>query len=442
MSGVRETGRLSALVVLALFVCALGVLAGEQVILVAAVVPIAYGLYGQLTTLPSLSIGVERTVSESNPAPGEYVDVRLTITNTGEATVPKLHVVDGVPAELGVADGSPRLATALRPGESTTLVYTLVARRGTHEFGDTYVGGQSFGGTEERDYGIDASGATGIACHAEVSDPISRDVTHKYTGQVATDDGGTGLEFYATREHQHGDPVSHIDWNRYARDGELTTIEYRERRGTPVVVVVDLRSSVDVARRNIDPPASELGIYAAHRLFEPLSEYGNQVGLAFYTDDGVEWLPPGRGAGHESRAVLALREAADRDWSDNTMTLARRQGRSSPIGAGTIRADGSAVDGRLDELAERLPTTANIVLVTPLLDQFPHQVATFVRAFGHDLTVLTPDVVPRTTVGSRVAALDREVAVTRLQRTGATVVSWDPDEPLARAITQTLEGHL
>lgn len=441
----HHTDRLVALVVLALVVSAVGIALGEAVVLLAAIAPIGYLLYGQLTTLPPLEVAVERELSDPSPTPGADVTVTVTVTNTGEHTLPKVHVIDGVPAELGVAGGSPRRASALRPGESTTLTYSVVAKRGVHEFGETYVNGQSFSGSEEREVSVSADGRSTITCHAAVSDPLEREVTHQYTGQLATDEAGTGLEFYAVRDHHHSDPVSRIDWNRYAKEGALTTIEYRERRGAPVVILVDLRSSAEVARRPIDPPASELSVYAAHRVLEPLLEYGNEVGLAMCTENRIEWLPVGRGSNHEARAELAMREAGERAWSENTMTLTDRMSGPRSNGSATSRAvaDGSGeVNCPFEALEPRLPSSANVVVVTPVVDAFPRRVGQYLRAFDHHVTVLSPNVVSRDRPGGRVAALERELAISKLRRGGTEVISWDPDDPLGHAIARTLEGQL
>lgn len=445
MSVTRATNRLTALVVVAILVSAIGVFTGNRVVLLAAIAPVSYLLYGQLTALPALDVEICRTIDDTNPPPGSEVTVTLTVTNSGGSTVPKLQIVDGVPAELGVANGSPRRATALRPGESATVTYGVVAKRGTHEFGDTYLNGQGFSSTEQREEGQLATGTTEITCDAAVHDPVERELTHEHVGQVPTDDGGTGTEFYTIREHQHGDPVSRIDWNRYAREGKLTTVEFRERKGAPVVVLVDLRPEVDVARRAIDPPANQLSVYAARRLLDPLFTYGAETGVAFDTGSRTELLPPARGADQKARTTLAFREAVATEWSNNTTTLTRRSGRRATSGHANNRAlaDGDGtVQRTLESLEEHLPRRTNLILVSPFLDSFPRDVATYLQSFDHVVTVLSPDVTSRDTAGGQVESLDRDMRITRLRRTGVGVISWDPEQPLAEAITRTLEGQL
>lgn len=435
----KSTTRLNALVVLAICICAAGIILQSRLLVTATIIPLGYHLYGQLTWVPPLNIAVERSVSDEAPAPGEQVEVTVTVTNRGTHTIPKLHIIDGVPPELGVARSTPRRATALRPSESTTVTYTLIAQRGTHEFVETYLNSQSFSGTEEREQAISATGVSRLACHATVSEPLDRDVTHQYAGQVETEEGGPGLEFYATREHQHSDPVSRIDWNRYAKEKELTTITYRERRGAPVIILVDLRSDINVARREVDPPASELDLYAAHQLLKPLLTYGSKVGLAFFTGSRIEWLPPNRGTNHETRIEIAIREARDQTWSENTTTLRMDETHASEEQvSATARTDGSdPLRSIFMQLHSRLEATTNILVVSPLLDSFPERAAEYFHAFGHDVAILSPNVVSEMTPGGRVAALDRRVASTQLRRTGTPVISWHPDDPLGEAIAQT-----
>ncbi|MFB6298210.1 MAG: DUF58 domain-containing protein [Salinirussus sp.] len=428
MTPTRRTGRLAGLVVLGVSLLAAGVAVRSHTVLVAALLPVAYLLYGQLAGVPALDVSVDRTVDEERPAPGSTVEVTVTVRNTGDRAIPKLHVVDGVPPELGVTDGSPRYATPLRPGESATFSYAVAARRRSHRFGEVYVAAQGFAGTTERETAVTAAGTAELTCQAAVDDPLPRTVTDRYAGQVPTDEPGAGLEFYATREYRRGDPTARIDWNRYAREGELATVEFRERRGAPVVVVVDARSAVDVARRPADPPASELAIYAAGQLVEPLLRRGSEIGLAFVTGSGIEWLAPGRGSNHEARIGAAVREAADREWSANTVTL-------------DVAPEAAGDRGVVENITERLPTGANLVVVSPLLDDFPVRTAEYSRALGHAVSVLGPDVTARDSPGERMAAVDRVLAIRNLRRTGCRVVSWHPDDPLAAAVARTLEGE-
>jgi hypothetical protein len=105
----------------------LGLLYGSPAVLAGAVVPLAYVTYAAVSALPTtVSLQIRRRVVANQITPGDTVPVRLTVENTGRSALPDLRVVDGVPETLGVADGSPRAAVSLRPGETATLSYAVV----------------------------------------------------------------------------------------------------------------------------------------------------------------------------------------------------------------------------------------------------------------------------------------------------------------------------
>ncbi len=56
-----------------------------------------------------------RSVSDAQPTPGEPVAVELTLTNTGSSSLTDVRVIDGVPEELPVVEGSPRLCPRCGP---------------------------------------------------------------------------------------------------------------------------------------------------------------------------------------------------------------------------------------------------------------------------------------------------------------------------------------
>ncbi|MFT8130995.1 NEW3 domain-containing protein, partial [Salmonella enterica] len=80
------------------------------------------------------AIELSRTVDHKHAVPGRAVTVTLTVENVSDRPVPEVRVVDGVPTDLSVVTGSPRLATGLRAGGSATTSYTVRVQHGTHAF--------------------------------------------------------------------------------------------------------------------------------------------------------------------------------------------------------------------------------------------------------------------------------------------------------------------
>jgi uncharacterized protein (DUF58 family) len=283
--GATRSARYHGGLVAVLLVGAVGVLTGNDGLLLLALVPLAYVAYGTVGEAGD-SVAVERSFDPDQPRPDERVRVRVRVENTGDRTLPDVRIVDDVPEDTDV-EGAPALATALRPGETATLSYAVRPGYGTCRFGPVTVRSRNAAGTAavtvERTPAADTLDPT-----AAVDEVPLRDRTTPQAGRRPADAAGSGVEFYATREYRRGDPRSRIDWRRLARTGELTTVEFREERATTTVFVVDARPA---ARRE---NALALSTYAADRGLRVLREEGASAG-ALALREGIELLAePGR----------------------------------------------------------------------------------------------------------------------------------------------------
>jgi uncharacterized repeat protein (TIGR01451 family) len=412
----RETNRWLGVNAPALLAGSLGVLLSRPALVLAGVLGVAFGAYARAGGPPDVRVSLARELDREAAAPGDLVRVTVTVRNEGDALVPDLRVVDGVPPALAVADGSPRHATALRPGKAASFTYTLRAARGSHTFEPATVLARGFGGSVEREVSVRSESPTELACTPglEVGAPLPlRTQTTPYTGRVATDTGGPGAEFHSVREYRPGDPLSRIDWRRVARTGEYATLQFRRERAVTVVLVVDTREEAFCAPDPDAPSAVERSVTAAGRAFTSLLATGDRVGLANYGP--VEfWLAPGAGDKHRARARAAL--GTDPAFSPTPV--------EEPFFAGI----------RLRHLRRRLPGDAQVVLFTPLADDYVVRVARRLDAYGHLVTVVSPDPTTRGSPGKQVARVERALRASELRSAGVRAVDWPPDEPLAAAI--------
>lgn len=407
----RETGRWGTALAAGLSVGATGVLLGNAAVLLAAAVPFTYAAYGYATRAPPLSVGVERTVDDPTPRPGAPVEVEVTVRNDTEGPIPDLRIVDGVPDRLPVTDGSPRAVVSLAAGESASFSYRVAGRRGDHRFGKLALFARSVNGAVERHATRDPD--TRIRCRGGVDAIPLRGLTGQSAGRVPTDAGGEGLAFHAVRAHQPSDPMSRIDWNRFARTGELTTIQFQQERAATVVLVIDDRQSADRSRGPDEPSAVEYGAYAAEHVAAPLLARNDAVGAALL--DGGAYLPPDTGRAQSLR-VARLLDGAE---PSGTRSIARR-------------ADGGSI-------RRHLPDHAQVALFTPLLDDQAVETADLFEAHGHPVTLISPDVTGDTP-GGRLAGLDRAGRVRSLREGRVRVVDWSPTEPLRAAVERDSRG--
>ncbi|WP_276302524.1 DUF58 domain-containing protein [Halorussus lipolyticus] len=396
-----------------------GILTKNTTIFLAGVVGFAYAAYQYGTRPPAFSVSVEREISERSPLPSREVEVTVIVRNDGEEPIADLRVVDGVPERLGVVEGSPRHCTSLRAGEEAAFSYSVRAQRGTHEFGPTSLVARNVSGSAERRFEREAEGR--ITCETRADDvPLPAD-TSSHPGHITTDSGGEGVEFYATREYQSADPMSRIDWKRYAKVGELTTVEFRENRSATVMVVVDARTPARVAQRAGEPDAVELSEYAAERLAEAFVRRNDRVGLAVF-GPAETYLAPGGG----DEQVARFRAELDASARERTPTAGifddSRQNRAN--------------ESRFDTLRKRMPDSAQVVFLSPMADDYAVEVAKRFRAYGHAVTVVSPDVTGTDTPGGGVERIERARRLAEVRTGEIRVADWSPDDPIRVAISK------
>lgn len=393
---------------------AAGILLEQPTVLLAGVVGVGFAAYARTEPTGPVELSVERTF-EDDPAPGDDVEVTVTVTNEESRSIGDLRIVDGVPPALEVVEGSPRYGTPLRSGGSTTFSYTVAARRGRHEFEPTLAIARNLPGEEERTVrvGTDAT----LTCRPPLRPtdaPVSlRRQATRYAGSVETDTGGDGVEFHATRQYRPGDPTNRIDWHRRARTGELATLQFREERAATVVLVVDTQPSAYVAHEPYAEHAVDRSVEAASRLFPRLLDDGHRVGVATL-GPGDCWLPPRRGTDHRARGRTLL--ATDPALS------------SVPGTAG-----GNAWIWKR-RLRRRLPADAQLVVFSPLCEWYTVRTIRQFGAYGHPVSVVSPDPTADRTPGQRLMGVRRALYLSELRGADVPIVDWEPARPLEAAL--------
>ncbi len=416
----RETERWAGVGALALLAGAIGMALTLPSVLLLSVVGVTYAAYARQASPPTVELTVERDLSDPEPNPDDEVEVTVTVRNDGAETLPDLRLIDGVPPGLTVESGSPRLGTALRPGRRATFSYTVVARRGDHEFGPLQVIARDASGAAEREVAVEAPGTLSCVPPLEATGtvPLSGTAT-RYAGRVATDSGGEGVEFHATREYRPGDPPNRIDWNRHARTRELATLLFREERAATVVLLVDVRKQAYRAPGPDSANAVERSVVAAGRAFESLLAGGDRVGIASFGPRDC-WLAPGAGNSHRERArrLLATHEA---------FSVVPPETEFLP-------------SARLADVRRRAPVDAQFVLLSPVTDDYVGTVARRLQAHGHPVTVLSPDVTADGDPARRLARVERGLRLNALREHDVRVVDWAADEDLSVALQRASQG--
>lgn len=422
-----ETGHWWGVGSVALAAIGAGALLESPGLLLAGAGAIGYAGFARSSSVPDPTIAVERTVDPAEPAPGESVTVRTTITNDGSRPLFDCRVVDGVPGALSVIDGTCRVGTALFPGDSVTLEYAVEARPGSHEFDPVLVILGDTSRSAERTVLVPAS--TAVTCTPSRSRPASTAPHHRSTlrrtGHLRTDDGGSGTDFHSIREYQTGDPINRIDWNRRARTGELATIQFHKMQATRVLLVVDARRAAYAAPTETATHAVDRSVDAAGRIAADALASGDSVGLTAIgptsrRDGGTDaapstvqepcWIPPASGRDHRHRIYRAL--ATHPQFS-------------------TVPAPDTQVwISHLSGIKRQLSGDMELVFLTPLTDFGSALIARRLASPGRRVTVISPDPTDADTPERLLASHCRRLRTSALRRRGISIIDWSTDESL------------
>lgn len=323
---------------------------------------------------------------------------------------------------LSVVDGTPRHTAVLRPGWTTTWTYTVEAVHGVHRFEPATAIVRSMGGGVEVETTV--AGKTVVECTTPVVDiPLHNTTRQHDVGPLVTDVGGAGIEFHQVRQYRRGDAMNRIDWKRFARTGDLTTVEFREERPASLVILLDAREAAYRAAADGDTHGVAAVLAAAEQLLPALMDERIYVGVAAIGRELV-WLPPRTGTEHyiELRDTLA---------SHPTLSMYPPTPDAS---------DDTAAELQLVELRKRLGTTDQVVLLSPLADEFATNVAATLHASGTPVTVVTPNVTGDGSVGAKVGRVERRHRVATLREAGIPVADWSPDERLGTVLLHLQDG--
>lgn len=415
MTTVERTQRWRSAFVFALVLCFVGVYTQQALFLVAALVGIGYTAYPLVTSEPAVELALSRTVSDERPDHGDSVTVTVTVTNVGRRTLSDLRIIDGVPDLLTVTGGTPRHSTVLEPDESTTFRYTVAAKHGRHQFDPatviTYdISGSTRVQTELTDETETTTGA--IDASVDVRDITLRRRTQQRAGQTQSDRGGSGVEFFQTREYRYGDPASRVDWRQFARTGELSTVEFREDHLTTVVLAIDARAVAARTRRVGEPHAVAYSAAAASAVASRLFDQGERVGTATFGSE-LTWRPPGAGDGHRREVIESLEGV---------------HAHSAPSEAEL--QFGADQTEQAQTFLTQVTGPTEVILFSPLLDEFGATTAQYLETTGHTTTVISPDVTTETTLSGEFVRVERDNRIATLRSHHIPVRDWTPAEPL------------
>jgi uncharacterized protein (DUF58 family) len=409
---------LLGILIYALILAGLATLNG--VLLMLALPLVVYLAAGLLETPAQPRLSVIRSLSSDRAAPDAPFAVTLAITNQG-ARLEELLLEDYVPAPLHIVDGAPRLLTALAPGATVELIYTVGGPRGRYRFAGMRATAHDRLGLVSRSVVVAAPAQLVVVPELiklrQLAIRPRR--TQIYTGLIPARQGGPGVEFFGVRAYRAGDPTRWINARATARHPEALFVnEFEQERVTEVGMILDVRARCDV--RTARGALFEYGIQATAALADAFLDRGNRVGLLLY-GNMLDWTFPGYGKVQRERILRALARAAPGD---------------------------SAAFEELDRIPTRLfPARAQLVLVSPLLAR-DRDMLIRLRARRYELLIISPNPIafeqhalgtgPEVALGARVAGLERAVLLRGLRQAGIMAIDWDVEQPFQQVAALAL----
>ncbi len=151
---------------------------------------------------------------------------------------------------------------------------------------------------------------------------------------------GGGVEFADHRDYLHGDDLRYLDWNVYARHGDLLLKRFQEEQDLHVYLLLDASESMNTGSPNKFLFARQIAAALAYIALADL----DRVSILAYNDQIVDTLPLMRGKDN----VLALLKFLDQ------------------LKTGGQKTDLAAV---ASEFGRRAPRTGMALIISDLFDQ-------------------------------------------------------------------------
>ena len=327
-----------------------------------------------------------------------------------------IEIRDRVPEVMRIKEGANYALMELGPRRETLLEYTLECPlRGFYSLGPVCVRIQDAFGLFHKEKEIHVYDDFLIFPKMEdLKDTFVKSRVPKiFTGAVQIRNPGPGTEFYSLRQYVEGDTFRAINWNAYAKSGELMDNERERDAVSDIILIIDGRSVAETG------PVSRNSLVNATRAAASLAKYflsrRDSVGLVVYGDEIVS---VDRDTGKKQLYVLLTKLAG-----------AQARGKT-PLQIVTNR------------LLPHINRGSPIILLSCLEDDptIVNALRDF-RAREFDVTVLSPSSIDfefdarridRT--GYEVLKTERNVLINELRSLGVFVCDWEPDMLLSTAL--------
>jgi len=384
-------------------------------------IPLLVFLSAALLFYPmKIQLNITRTLSTDHVEENSPVKIMILVENTG----PKLELVQFnqvLYSPLEKVDGKLSQLTMLRPGDKTEIQFSVRAKRGIYILPYTIcTAREHFDLLQNHHVDKTSDHFLSLPTFSRFRHiPIRPEQTRGFPGPIPARKGGSGIDFFGVREYQIGDPLRWVNWRHTARHVEgLFSNEFEQEHIADVGLILDARLQNNIYNAKDD--LFEHAVRMTASIAEAFLAEGNRVGLLIY-GLGIERTFPGYGKIQQNRILRALARA--------------KPGHNFSLET-------------LNYLPVRLfPPHSQIVFISPL-SALDIQPLIRLRAKGYEVMLISPDPIDFETKGikpqsnlelaTRLARVERNLWIQKLQRAGVKVLEWRVDEPITAWLRTTM----
>jgi uncharacterized protein (DUF58 family) len=379
-------------------------------------------------------LSIQRQVSAHVVTQNTPVQIKVTLVNEGPAA-DELFLQDNIPAKVKQIQGDTRKLIPLAAGETAELDYSVSLGRGELDLQNTQaILSEHFGLLQRAIQLTNPGKIRAIPESLRLRKlTIQPQQTRGFSGPIPARQKGSGMSFWGVREYQMGDSLRRINWKVSARrtqwrdtsrTQDLFSNEFEQERIADVGLILDAREQTNTFLHGQD--LFEYSVQATAALSEAFLADGHRVSLLTY-GYGMSRVYPGYGKIQRELILNAL--------------------------AKVTPGSNYALES-LNNLPTRLfPARSQLVMISPLGAQdFP----AFIRLSRDDYEVLLvspdpvsfaanilsgknrPEDLPNLHTAMRLARLERNLLLRKLNRLGVQVVDWPVDQPLDRTLNAVL----
>ncbi len=289
-----RTSLSSGLVAMSFGFLVLGVALRSWQVVLLSLPPVIFLALGSLFPPATPRVVAVRTLTRDRVQTGFDASIDLVVRNDGPS-LDLVEVVDVVPRELVVVQGTNHAVVSLERGGTVPVSYTVrSAVKGDFHIGPVRV--RSLDplalGAEDAVVPLDSRLVVAPAMEDLRRARLQPRRTRPWFGQVPSRRIGVGTDFWGIREYVPGDDVRRINWKASARFDRLFSNEYEGERSGDVVIVVDARRESFIGTEEDNP--IEHGVRAALAIAEHVLASKNRVGLIVQREV-LDWVPPAFG---------------------------------------------------------------------------------------------------------------------------------------------------